>query len=474
MNYSEIVHDIVAQVLEQIDTQANLPGVAGQENTYGLFKCVNDAVKAAESAQKQLAKAGIEAREKIVNLLKVIPLERAEEWAKIELDETGVGRLDHKIAKLQILESVPGVEALKSQIHSGDFGISMDECAPWGVIGCITPVTHSIPTLTANAINMIAAGNSLVINPHPSGAKCAAIAVETYNRAIYQETGIANLICLITPPTLETANNLFEHRGVKLLVVTGGPMVARAALAQKKRAIVAGPGNPPVVVDETANLEVAAQSIITGAAFDNNLLCIGEKEVFVVEQVFEQMMSAMEQARTQKAYRLNSAEVEALTKIAFEWHDDHYVVNKHLVGKDCDVLAKAIGLTLPPGQKIELLFGETAENNLFVSEEQMMPFVPFVRVPDVETAIEKAIFYEHGFGHTAVIHSNNMNTITEMGRRANTTIFVANGPSTGGLGLEGEGYLSYSISTPTGEGITSPMTFTRFRRMSICGALRMA
>lgn len=473
MNYSDIVQDVVAQVLQQLDTQATLPGAAGQENTHGLFSCVDQAVKAAGNAQLELVKAGVEAREKIVKLLKTIPIERAEEWAKIELDETGVGRLDHKIAKLQILELVPGVEALKPQIHSGDFGITMDECAPWGVIGCITPVTHSIPTLTANAINMIAAGNSLVINPHPSGAKCAAVAVEAYNRAIFQETGIANLICLITPPTLETAKKVLEHRDVKLLVVTGGPMVARAALAQKKRAIVAGPGNPPVVVDETANLELAARSIITGAAFDNNLLCIGEKEAFVVDQVFDKMMSAMDQATTQKAYRLNSAQIEALTKVAFEWHDDHYVPNKNLVGKDCDVLAKAIGVTLPPGQKIELLFGETDESNLFVSEEQMMPFVPFVRVPNVEIAIEKALFYEHGFGHTAVIHSNNMNTITEMGRRANTTIFVANGPSTGGLGLEGEGYLSYSLSTPTGEGITSPMTFTRFRRTSICGALRM-
>lgn len=473
MNYSDIVQDIVAQVLQKIETESSLPQSFGQESTYGLFKCVNEAATAAKKAQQQLVIAGVEGREKIVKLLKTIPVQNAEEWGRIEFEETGVGRLDHKIAKLQILEDVPGVESLKSQVHSGDFGISMDECAPWGVIGCITPVTHSIPTLTANAINMVAAGNSLVINPHPSGAKCAAVAVEAYNRAIMAETGIENLICLITPPTLETANKLFEHRDIDLLVVTGGPMVARAALAQKKRAIVAGPGNPPVVVDETADLEVAARSIITGAAFDNNLLCIGEKEVFVVNQVFEQMMSAMEQAKTQKAYRLNSAQIDALTKIAFEWHEDHYVVNKHLVGKDPDVLAKAIGVTLPAGQKIELLFGETDEHNLFVSEEQMMPFVPFVRVPDVETAIEKALLYEHGFGHTAVIHSNNMKTITDMGRRANTTIFVANGPSTGGLGLEGEGYLSYSISTPTGEGITSPMTFTRFRRMSICGALRV-
>ncbi|MBT4290259.1 MAG: aldehyde dehydrogenase [Deltaproteobacteria bacterium] len=474
MDYSNIVQDVVAQVLQELDSKMNISNslpTTGQ--TYGLFQCVDKAVAAAKYAQKQLSEAGIETREKIVALLKSIPIQNATSWAELELNETGVGRLDHKIAKLQIINKVPGVEALKSTLHSGDNGISMDELAPWGVIGCVTPVTHSIPTITANAINMIAAGNALVVNPHPSGYRCAAIAVETYNRAIYQETGIENLIALINPPTLETANAIFEHRDINLLVVTGGPFVARAALSQKKRAIVAGPGNPPVVVDETADLDLAARSIITGAAFDNNLLCIGEKEVFVVDQVFEAMMAAMERTIEQKAYRLNSDQIAALTEKAFVWKKDHYVVNGELVGKDCEVLAKSIGLALPPGQKIDLLYGETGEDNLFVPVEQMMPFVPFVRVPNVATAVEKALEFEHGFGHTAIIHSNNLATITDMGKRANTTVFVANGPSTGGLGLEGEGFLSYSLATPTGEGITSPLTFTRFRRMSICGSMGM-
>lgn len=473
MDYTEIVQDIVSQVLHKLDSETSLQSAPDQSGTYGLFSCVDKAVAAAQKAQVELGQAGLETREKIVELLKTIPVGKAEEWARLELDETRVGRLDHKIDKLTIFDKVPGVEAIKSVLHSGDNGITMDELAPWGVIGCITPVTHSIPTATANAINMIAAGNALVINPHPSGHKCAAVAVETYNKAISRETGIDNLICLITPPTLKSATQIFEHKDIDLLVVTGGPMVAKAALKQKKRAIVAGPGNPPVVVDETADLDVAARSIITGAAFDNNLLCIGEKQVFVVDRVFDSMMSAMERVPGQRAYRLNSGQITKLTETAFTWAKDHYVPNKDLVGRDCEVLAEAIGLTLPPGEKVDLLFGETDEKNLFVGEEQMMPFVPFVRVSDAETAVTMALESEHGFGHTAVIHSNNMQTITDMGRRANTTIFVANGPSTAGLGLEGEGYLSFSIATPTGEGITTPLTFTRYRRMSICGAMRM-
>ncbi len=473
MDYTNLVQDVVEQVLKQLGSTAEMGKASSEQHQFGIFQCVNKAVAAARNAQVGLVKSGVKARETSVSLLKQIAGEHASHWGEIELKETGVGRLDHKIDKLKVLENVPGVEMLRPALHSGDSGISLDELAPWGVIGCVTPVTHSIPTITANAINMIAAGNALVVNPHPSAYRCASVAVETYNRAIFESTGIDNLICLITPPTIETANKMFDHKDVALLVITGGPMVARAALAQKKKAIVAGPGNPPVVVDETADLNLAAESIIMGAAFDNNLLCIGEKEVFVVDMIFDEMMLAMERSKKRKAFRLDQGQVSALAVKAFQWQEDHFIPNKDLVGQDCEVLAKAIGLTLPKGQKYDLLFGETDEENPFVYVEQMMPFVPFVRVPDVETAIEKAVLYEHGYGHTAIIHSNNLATITEMGRRMNTTIFVANGPSTGGLGLGGEGYPGFSIATPSGEGITNPTTFTRFRRMAICNSLRM-
>jgi aldehyde dehydrogenase len=338
------------------------------------------------------------------------------------------------------------------------------------VIGIITPVTHSVPTLSANVINMVASGNAIVANPHPSGANCAAHAVREYNKAIAARFGIEHLVTIIVPPTLETADAIFNHREIPLLVVTGGPAVARAALKARKRAIVAGPGNPPVVVDETACLKNAAESIVKGAAYDNNLLCIGEKQVFAVESVFDKLMSKMENAG---GYILNAQQIEALTKKAFvlDPKDGKYHVNKDFVGRDASVLAEAAGVRVPPAT--QLLVGETDFDHLFVQQEQMMPFVPFVRVKDVEEAIDLAIKSEHGYRHTAIIHSRNMDTVTRFGRRANTTLFVVNGASPSGLGLGGQGYLSYSIATPTGEGITTPLTFTRYRRVMITGSLRM-
>jgi aldehyde dehydrogenase len=480
-----LVQDVVTEVMRRLGNRNGSPrgGVGVGEDAprsrprvvseptgqYGIFSTVDDAVSAATEAQKKLVRLSMDDRDAIVKLIKSIAKANAQEWGRIELEETKIGRLDHKIEKLQILELVPGVEFLKTEASSGSNGLCLEEFAPFGVIGIITPVTHSVPTLTANAINMIASGNAIVANPHPSGTQCAALAVREYNKAIAAKFGIEHLVTVVTPPTLETAEQIFNHRGIPLLVVTGGPAVARAALAAKKRAIVAGPGNPPVVVDETACLDNTARSIVKGAAYDNNLLCIGEKQVFCVESVFVTLMSKMSQ---NGAYVLNSEQVEKLTKAAFRPDKEgHLHVNKALVGKDAAVLARFAGVEIPP--TVQVLIGETTADHVFVQEEQMMPFVPFVRVKNSEEAIELAIASEHNFRHTALIHSRNLDTITRFGRKANVTVFVANGPCMAGLGLGGQGYLSYSIATPTGEGITTPLTFTRYRRVMLTGSLRM-
>jgi aldehyde dehydrogenase len=475
----EIVRNVVAQVLAQmrgrggVSTNGGANGKPkGEPGGWGVFADVEGAVVAATDAQRKFEARGLEDRRKAVDCVRKICRERAEELGREELEETKIGRLPHKIEKLIVCaDRVPGVEFLKTEAFSGENGVSLQEFAPFGVIGAITPVTHSLPTLACNAINMLASGNALVCNPHPAGARIACKGVQLFNQAIARAIGIENLIAIIEQPTLESAQAIFDHRDVRLICVTGGPAVARAALRSPKRAIVAGPGNPPVVVDETADLDRAARSIIQGGAYDNNLLCIGEKEVFAVESIFNELLDAMTRA---KAVRLDARQVEALTKAAFVLVGDdkkHLVPSKDLVGQDAAVLAEHAGVKVPADT--ELLFGETDESNPFVPEEQMMPFVPFVRVKDVDTAIALAKKHEHGFKHTAIIHSRNVETITRMGREMDTTLFIQNGPSVAGLGTGGEGYLSFSIATPTGEGVTTPLTFTRQRRSTTVGSLRV-
>jgi aldehyde dehydrogenase len=471
-----VIRSVVEEVINRLGTNGQAPAAssgASYHGRNGLFTDVNEAVAAAREAFDRLSRMTIADRKRIIDHIRRIAGDQCVELGTMEMEETKIGRLEHKIEKLKVLgEMTPGVEFMKSEVFSGDHGLAVIEHAPFGVIGAITPVTHSLPTLTGNAINMIAAGNTVVCNPHPSGKRVATEGTRRFNEAIARDLGIDNVICIVTEPTLDTANQIFTHPDINLLSVTGGPGVARAAMKQAKRAIVAGPGNPPVVVDETADLDRAARSIIRGGAYDNNLLCISEKQVFVVSQVFDAMMAAMERAG---AARLNASEVDAFTRVAIttvgEGEKAHDVPARDFLGKDAAVLARGIGKSVPEGT--ELLFGETDESNPFVPVEQMMPFVPLVRMPNVEAAIDAAKRSEHGFGHTAIIHSTNVDNMTRMGKIMNTTLFIKNGPSMAGLGLGGEGYISFSIAGPTGEGVTTPLTFTRERRCSMIDNLRI-
>ncbi len=485
----QVVRGVVEQVLRQIQSgklpagngsiqvavQAALVSPASATSKSagtgdGVYATAEEAVAAASRALAAFSKVGLPERKKVIDCIRKICREQAETLGREEFEETKIGRLEHKIDKLRLVaDRIPGVEWLKTDAFSGQFGIALEEYSAFGVIGAITPVTHSFPTLACNAINMLAGGNTVVFNAHPSGARIAAKGVRLLNRAFQEAIGIPDLVTIIENPTIESAQAIFDHRDVKLVCVTGGPALARAALRSPKRAVVAGPGNPPVVVDSTADLSNAAASIIAGASYDNNLLCIGEKEVFATQDIFDELMDWMAK---HGAVRLDKSQVERLTAVAFKSGENgKLMVNKDLIGQDAAVLARHAGLDVPANTV--LLYAETDESNPFVSHEQMMPFVPFVRARCVNHAIDMALEHEHGYGHTAVIHSRNLETITRMGRRMNTTLFVQNGPSVAGLGAGGEGYASFSIATPTGEGVTTPLTFCRKRRSSTVGSMRV-
>ena len=447
------------------------PGLRGK---FGVFQDANEACAAAHEAFLQLQQKGVAARRKIEEIIKTLCDTQAEPWGRLELDETNIGRLDHKIEKLKIIKLVPGVDWLHPDAKSGDHGITLEEYTPFGVVAAVTPSTHSIPTLSGNIVNIIAAGNAVVFNAHPAASRCAATAVRTFNEAIYRETGIENIACIVEKPTLESFDAMCKHETVRLLCVTGGPGVVAAAMKTGKRAICAGPGNPPVVVDDTACMKRAAKAIIQGAAYDNNLLCIGEKEVFALENIADKLMAEMEK---NGAVRLTNAQLDALTKAAFSFKSSegggcpHASVKRDFIGKDPSVLAQAAGVNIPSGT--QLLFAETDANHPFVIEEQMMPFLPIVRVKSVEEGIAQSVEVEHGYKHTSIIHSHDVENMTAMGRAMDTTLFIKNGPCMSGLGLGGEGYLSYSIATPTGEGVTNPKTFCRVRRCVMVDNLRI-
>ena len=425
----------------------------------GIFTDVASAVNAAYEGYRQLCKGGMEARKKIIDIVKAMTVVNAKEWGVFEYNETKIGKLDHKVGKLEIVKLVPGVEWIRPDAYSGDHGIMLEEYTPYGVIGAITPVTHSIPTIAGNIVNMVAAGNAIVFNPHPGGVKSAVKAVSAYNEEIEKQLGIKNLICCIANPTLESFDAICKNDLVSIMCITGGPAVVNAAMKSGKKSICAGPGNPPVIVDDTVDVNKVAADIIAGGCFDNNLLCIGEKEIFVLESVADKFMKALD---AQGAVKIGGSTLDKLTDAVFTKKDNHYTLKRDLVGKDPYVLGESAGISV--SQNAPMLYADVDANHPFVIEEQMMPMIPVVVVKDFDEALAGAVRAEHGYKHSAIIHSMNVGRMTEMARALNTTLFVKNGPSTCGLGLGGEGYLSYSIATATGEGISNPKTFTRRRR----------
>jgi aldehyde dehydrogenase len=438
----------------------------------GVYATVDQAVAGARSAFEAYRSVGLDARKGLIEAVRAAMRSENERLAYMARKETGIGRADDKVLKnALVIEQTPGPEDLEPHVVTGDHGMMITEYAPYGVIGSITPTTNPTSTIINNAIAMLSAGNTVTFNVHPSAMAVSIENVKIINRAVTGAGGPPDLVTCIAVPTLDSAEELMAHPDVPVLLVTGGPGVVKAALKTRKKAIAAGPGNPPTVVDQTADIAKAAKDIVNGASFDNNIICVDEKTTIVVDTVADRLIQHMTAVG---AYRLKEHELKRLERVIFKElgpPNKPGVMNPDFIGKDASVILSEIGVTAPEGTR--LVLAEVSKEHSLVWTEQMMPVMPVVRVKDVDTAIDLAFRSEHGFRHTASIHSTNVDAITRMARVMNCSIFVANGSNIAGLGSEGEGYTSFSIASPTGEGLTRPRTFSRVRRVTVVGALNI-
>jgi acyl-CoA reductase-like NAD-dependent aldehyde dehydrogenase len=436
----------------------------------GIYPTIDAAVAAARRAFVQFRDMGLDGRRTIVDAMRSAMLREGEKLAYMAREETGLGRADDKIIKNRVVTiGTPGPEDLEPHAVTGDDGMMVTEWAPYGVIGSISPTTNPTSTIINNSIAMISAGNAVVFNVHPSAKRVSVENIKLLNRAIASAGGPPDLITAIPNPTLESAREVMYHPDVRVLLVTGGPGVVKEALKTQKKSITAGPGNPPAVVDQTADISKAGRDIVNGASFDNNIICVDEKTTIVVDTVADRLIQAMTAAG---AYRLKEHELKRLERVIFKEMGEPSkpgLINGEWIGKDADKILGSIGVSTDPS--IRLLLAEVPADHPLVWTEQMMPVMPVVRVKDVDVAIDLAVRSEHKFRHTASIHSTNVEAITKMARAMNCSIFVANGPNYAGLGEGGEGFTSFSIASPTGEGLTRPRTFSRVRRVTVVGAM---
>ena len=438
----------------------------------GIFATVDEAVQAAREAQPIFVALPLKVRAKIIEGIRQTMLESNEALARAAHEETGLGRVEDKVVKNRLVtERTPGLEELYPQSVTGDHGLTLVEPAPFGVIGAITPCTNPTSTIICNAIGMLAAGNAVVFNAHPLAKGCSMQTVALLNRAIVAAGGPRNVVTCLAEPTIETAQQIMAHPAVRLLVVTGGGAVVKAAMASGKRAICAGPGNPPVVVDETANIDKAGRDIVLGASTDNNIICTDEKEVICVAMVADGLLKAMTRSGAVLIDRSRVAQLENVIFAKVHGPRQHAEINKDLIGRNADVILGKIGMSVPASVRLGIV--EVGEDHPLLWTEQMLPILPVCRVPNADAAIDLAVKVEGGNRHTAIMHSKNLDNLSRMAKECDCSIFVKNGRSQAGLGLDGEGYCSFTIASPTGEGMTGPRSFSRFRRCVLVDHFRI-
>ncbi len=483
INWTEAdIEKVVASVLKNLNCTADAAptknwdatGYAGRK-FIGVFEDMNDAIDAATQGYKAIRAMSLDEREKIISVIRDLTRKEAPIMAEIGVAETKMGRVAHKIAKHTLVaDKTPGTSDIVSMAKTGDYGLTLTEMAPFGVVGSITPSTNPSETVICNSIGMIAAGNGVVFNPHPGAISASNYAVDLINRASAMAGGPRVLVASVVKPTLDSANTMYKHPNIKLLVCTGGPGVLKSVLYSVKKAIGAGAGNPPVIVDDTADIRKAGKDIIDGCTFDNNLPCIAEKEVFAFANIADELIDAM---IANGAYKIDKATADKLVNIVLEDKKNpktgviSKTVSRDCVGRDAKVILAKIGINV--GDNVRCIICETEFEHPFVQHELMMPILPIVRVKNIDEAIDLAVKAEHGFRHTAHMHSKNIDHLTRFARAIETTIFVKNAPSYAGIGFGGEGHTTFTIAGPTGEGITSARSFTRLRRCVLSESFRI-
>ncbi|MBI5095496.1 MAG: aldehyde dehydrogenase EutE [Candidatus Hydrogenedentes bacterium] len=425
---------------------------------------VDAAVSRARSAFEALNELSLGLRYAMIAAMREAAKAHIKELSLEAVDETGLGRAEDKVKKnLLVTLKTPGPEILEPKAKSGDHGLMLMERAPHGVIGAIIPTTNPTETVINNAIAMVSGGNAVVFNAHPNAKRCSNHCAAILNDAVVSVGGPNGLIACVDDPSIESAQALMQHPGVALLCVTGGPGVVHEAMKSGKKVIAAGPGNPPAVVDETADIALAARNIVLGASLDNNIICTSEKEVVVVASVADELKRAM---LAEDCIELTGADIERLCAVIFESRQGrHGVINKKFIGKNACVILHELGIQATPATRLVLC--EVDRDHPLLWTEQLMPVLPIVRAANVDEAIGLAVQFEGGRRHTATMHSRNIEKLSKMARLINCSIFVKNGATPAGLGMGGEGYTSFTIASPTGEGMTTPISFTRERRCTL-------
>lgn len=342
---------------------------------------------------------------------------RAQEFAEAAVRETGMGVVAHKLQKNQacstgIWDLYKGEDFIAPRIQADRKIVELPR--PAGVIFALVPVTNPVATVYFKTLLALMTRNAIILSPHPQARGVCSDAARVLAEAAKAAGAPDGVVQVIEAPTIPLIETLMGDDRIDLIVATGGPAVVKAAYRSGNPAIGVGPGNAPVVVDDSADLKAAAKRIVSSKSFDNSILCTNESTVLAFASIADRLLDAM---KAEGAHLCTPDQVAKLRALLFT--DTGF--NTQMIGKDAEVIARAAGFSAP-GAKILLTPVDMVQPEEKLVREKLAPVLAFARVAGIDQAISAArsMMRKAGQGHSAVIHSK---------REANILAFAAAVPA---------------------------------------------
>ncbi|MHB1376701.1 MAG: aldehyde dehydrogenase family protein [Candidatus Humimicrobiaceae bacterium] len=405
--------------------------------------------------------------DKVVEAMALAGIKESERLARLAVEETGYGIVEDKIIK-NIFASRDVYESIKdlktAGVISRDNVKKIIEIAhPMGVVAAITPTTNPTSTVIFKALICVKSRNAVVFAPHPHAVRCSFEAARVMAEAAVSAGAPAGLISCMYTLTLEGTKELMASKNVAIILATGGPAMVKSAHSYGKPALGVGPGNTPVYVDKSADIEKAAKDIISSKSFDNGVICASEEAVIVHKDVEGQLRNMMIK---NGAYFLSESEIEKAGKVLVKGNS----MNAEMVGKSVQIIADAAGINVPAGTKLLVgqLLGVGPQYPL--SREILSPIVAYYIADNWIEGCERCLELINfgGVGHTMVIHSMDEEVITEFAHRKPVFRFLVNTPaSQGAVGITTSLSPSLTLSTGAWGGGISSDNISAYHLMNI-------
>ncbi|MFT3671917.1 aldehyde dehydrogenase family protein [Aestuariivirga sp.] len=394
---------------------------------------------------------------------------KAQQYAEWAVRETGMGVVAHKKMKNEacstgLVDLYRGEDFVAPRIHAERKIVELPR--PAGVIFALVPVTNPVATVFFKSLLALMTRNAIILSPHPQAKDCCADAVRTLADAARAAGAPDGCIQVIAEPTIPLIENLMSDSRIDLIVATGGPAVVKAAYRSGNPAIGVGPGNAPAVVDDTADIKLAAKRIVASKTFDNSILCTNESAVLAFDAIADRLLDAM---KAERAHICSKDEADKLRTLLFT----ETGFNTAMIGKDAEVIARAAGFSAP-GAKILVTPVDLVQPEEKLVREKLLPVLAFARVATIDQAISAArsMMRTAGQGHSAAIHSRNEANIMAFAAAVPALRVAVNaGCSLGASGFETNLGPSMTIGTgfaggsSLGENLT-PHAFMQFTRIA--------